>query len=154
MVPDCPDVALPVPAEIHNAVDGSLIVAAFRADPTLGLAVVVAILIREVPRKSALMLVLVHSVCERGTALGPVALSTPGIVGGGIADGRSLELASEASPVLLVFATAMVLHVAIMELLPAVRPGVRASVTSGRAACMFCGIVRVSASHRAAEARS
>ncbi|MCL4763276.1 MAG: hypothetical protein KJ018_16150 [Burkholderiales bacterium] len=136
---------------IHNAVDGSLIVAAFGTDQTLGLAAA-AILIRDVPGKIAVILVLVHSQWKRGAALGLIALSIPGIVGGGIAAGRSIERASEASPLLLLFAMAMMRYVAIVELLPGIGPEVRALVTSRRAALMLRGTVCVSATHRAAEA--
>jgi zinc and cadmium transporter len=136
---------------IHSVVDGSLIVAAFGTDPTLGLLASVAILSHEVPRKYAVILVLVHSGWSRSAALALGALSSLGMVVGGIVAWRALELVNEASPVLLLFAATMMLYVAFVKLLPGIRLGDRAPVTFRQAAFMLSGFVCMSAAHWVAE---
>jgi len=131
----------------HSVVDGSLIAAAFTASLALGIVVTVAIVVHEIPRKCATVLMLVHGSRTRRRALLLGGLSGLGTLGGVVATSASLHSISSAGPVLLFGAAVMTLYVAVVELLPAVRPEEHAALKSRQTAFMLLGIACVGGAH-------
>ncbi len=132
---------------LHSIVDGSLIAAAFGTSPAIGLVATTAILLHEVPRKCATVLVLVHAGRSLRSALLLAALSGLGVIGGGMVASYSLATISHASPLLLAFAASMMLYVALAELLPTLRSADRAWITLRQAAFMVAGAMSVGGTH-------
>jgi len=137
---------------LHSVVDGSLIAAAFSTSFTLGVIAAGAILIHEIPRKCATVLMLRHSGRSARGALALGALASLGVVAGAVIARLSLGAISEASSLLLVCAASMMLYVAIVELLPILRSGGRTRITLSQAMFMLAGAISVSGTHWVVEA--
>ncbi len=105
----------------HSVVDGSLIAGAYATSLPLSVLVMVAIVVHEIPRKCAIIFMLVHAGRTRGRALLLGAVSGLGVLGGAVVAWVSLNSISSASPVLLFGAAAIILYVAVVELMPILR---------------------------------
>lgn len=132
---------------LHSIVDGSLIAAAFGTGPVIGFMATLAILVHEVPRKCATMLVLRRAGRSARRAMMLGALSSLGVVGGGIVASLSLATVREFGPLLLVVAASMMLYVALLQLREVLQSAARARVTARQAVFMFAGAMSVSATH-------
>lgn len=131
----------------HSVVDGSLIVAAFSAGPFFGVAATAAIIVHEIPRKCATVLMLVHAGHSRGKALVLGTVSSLGVLGGGAAAWTSLSSMHAAAPLLLAGAAAMMIYVVVVELMPILRSGGQTLVTFKQAGFMLLGLVAVGSTH-------
>lgn len=113
-------VALIVVADaLHNFVDGVLIAAAFAIDPALGWSAAIGVLAHELPQELADFVVLLQSGLTRPKALALNAGSGAATVLGGVAGYLMLEALQPMIPVVLAFAAASFLYVALAGLVPA-----------------------------------
>jgi zinc transporter ZupT len=131
----------------HSVVDGSLIAGAFMTGLPLGVLVVGAIVVHEIPRKCATIFMLIHAGRTRGQALLLGAVSSLGVLGGAVAAWVSLSLMSSANPLLLVGGATLMLYVAVVELMPILRTDGRAFMTFKHACFMLLGLVCVGGTH-------
>jgi zinc and cadmium transporter len=131
----------------HSLVDGSLIAAAFSTGAVFGAVATAAIIAHEIPRKCATILMLVHSGRSRGRALYLGTLSSIGVLGGGVAAWASLSSMHNATPLLLWGASAMMIYVVIVELMPIMRSGGHSLMTFKQAGFMLLGLIAISGTH-------
>jgi zinc and cadmium transporter len=103
---------------VHNFVDGVLIAAAFVADVQVGIITAIAIIAHEIPQEVGDFLVLLHSGYSRARALALNALSSLAMLGGGLLGYYSLHEMQQLIPLLLAFAAASMIYVAVADLIP------------------------------------
>jgi zinc and cadmium transporter len=115
---------------VHNFVDGIIIAAAFLADVRLGLVTSIAIIAHEIPQELGDYLVLLNSGYSRARALALNLLTGLATLVGGVMGYFALQPLEEWLPVLLGFAAASLLYVAVADLIPGLhrRPELRATV--------------------------
>lgn len=103
---------------VHNFVDGVLIAAAFIADVQVGIVTAIAIIAHEIPQEVGDFLVLLHSGYTRTRALLLNAASSLAMLAGGLIAYFSLQQVQQVIPVLLAFAAASMIYVAVADLIP------------------------------------
>ena len=103
---------------VHNFVDGVLIAAAFVADVQVGIVTAIAIIAHEIPQEIGDFLVLLHSGYSRSRALAWNALSSLAMLAGGVIAYYSLQPLQQLIPLLLAFAAASMIYVAVADLIP------------------------------------
>jgi zinc and cadmium transporter len=103
---------------VHNFVDGVLIAAAFIADVQVGIITSIAIIAHEIPQEVGDFLVLLHSGYSRARALALNALSSLAMLAGGLLGYFSLQEMQQLIPLLLAFAAASMIYVAVADLIP------------------------------------
>jgi zinc and cadmium transporter len=103
---------------VHNFVDGVVIAAAFVADVQVGIVTAIAIIAHEIPQEVGDFLVLLHSGYSRARALVLNALSSLAMLAGGIMAYYSLQELQQIIPLLLAFAAASMIYVAVADLIP------------------------------------
>ena len=115
---------------VHNFVDGVLIAAAFVADVQVGIVTAIAIIAHEIPQEVGDFLVLLHSGYSRARALALNALSGVAMLAGGLMAYYSLQEMQQVIPLLLAFAAASMIYVAVADLIPGLhrRPQLAAGV--------------------------
>lgn len=115
---------------VHNFVDGVLIAAAFIADVQVGIVTAIAIIAHEIPQEVGDFLVLLHSGYSRARALALNALSSLAMLAGGLMAYYSLQEMQQVIPLLLAFAAASMIYVAVADLIPGLhrRPELAAGV--------------------------
>ena len=115
---------------VHNFVDGVVIAAAFVADIEVGVVTAIAIIAHEIPQEVGNFLVLLHSGYSRARALALNALSSLAMLAGGVLAYYSLQEIQQIIPMLLAFAAASMIYVAVADLIPGLhrRPEIAAGV--------------------------
>lgn len=115
---------------VHNFVDGVVIAAAFVADIEVGVVTAIAIIAHEIPQEVGDFLVLLHSGYSRARALALNALSSLAMLAGGVLAYYSLQEIQQIIPLLLAFAAASMIYVAVADLIPGLhrRPEIAAGV--------------------------
>ena len=115
---------------VHNFVDGIVIAAAFVADIEVGVVTAIAIIAHEIPQEVGDFLVLLHSGYSRARALALNALSSLAMLAGGVLAYYSLQQLHQVIPLLLAFASASMIYVAVADLIPGLhrRPEIAAGV--------------------------
>ena len=115
---------------VHNFVDGVVIAAAFVADIEVGVVTAIAIIAHEIPQEVGNFLVLLHSGYSRARALALNALSSLAMLAGGVLAYYSLQEIQHIIPMLLAFAAASMIYVAVADLIPGLhrRPEIAAGV--------------------------
>ena len=115
---------------VHNFVDGVVIAAAFVADIEVGVVTAIAIIAHEIPQEVGDFLVLLHSGYCRAGALALNALSSLAMLAGGVLAYYSLQEIQQIIPLLLAFAAASMIYVAVADLIPGLhrRPEIAAGV--------------------------
>ena len=115
---------------VHNFVDGVVIAAAFVADIEVGVVTAIAIIAHEIPQEVGDFLVLLHSGYSRARALALNALSSLAMLAGGVLAYYSLQEIQHIIPMLLAFAAASMIYVAVADLIPGLhrRPEIAAGV--------------------------
>ena len=103
---------------VHNFVDGVVIAAAFVADVQVGVVTAIAIVAHEIPQEVGNFLVLLHSGFSRGRALALNAMSSLAMLAGGLLAYFSLQDMQQLIPLLLAFAAASMIYVAVADLIP------------------------------------
>jgi zinc and cadmium transporter len=103
---------------VHNFVDGVVIAAAFVADVQVGVVTAIAIVAHEIPQEVGNFLVLLHSGFSRGRALALNAMSSLAMLAGGLLAYFSLQEMQQVIPLLLAFAAASMIYVAVADLIP------------------------------------
>ena len=103
---------------VHNFVDGVVIAAAFIADIEVGIVTAIAIIAHEIPQEVGDFLVLLHSGYSRARALALNALSSLAMLAGGVIAYYSLQEVNQIIPLLLAFASASMIYVAVADLIP------------------------------------
>lgn len=131
----------------HSVVDGSLIAGAFMMSLPFGVLVTAAIVVHEIPRKCATMLILVHAGCSRARALLLGSVSSLGVLVGAVMTWESLSSVNSASPVLLLGAAAIMLYVAIVEVMPFLRSRDHEFMSFKHAGFMLLGLICVGGTH-------
>jgi zinc and cadmium transporter len=114
----------------HNFVDGIIIAGAFLADIRLGLVTALAIIAHEIPQELGEYLVLLHSGYSRARALAFNLLTGLAMLAGGLLGYFALRSLQEWVPILLGFAAASLLYVAVADLIPRLhrRPELQATL--------------------------
>jgi len=103
---------------IHNFVDGILIATAFMADTALGIVTAAAIIAHEIPQEVGDFLILLHSGFGRARALLFNLVTSLATLIGGLLAYLALQPLQQWIPVLLGFAVASMLYVAVADLIP------------------------------------
>ena len=103
---------------VQNFVDGIVIAAAFVADVQVGVVTAIAIVTHEIPQEVGNFLVLLHSGFSRGRALALNAMSSLAMLAGGLLAYFSLQQMQQVIPLLLAFAAASMIYVAVADLIP------------------------------------
>ena len=113
---------------VHNFVDGVVIAAAFLADVEVGIVTAIAIIAHEIPQEVGNFLVLLHSGYSRARALMLNTLSSFSMLAGGLIAYASLQTLHSVIPLLLAFAAASMIYVAVADLIPGLhrRPDIAA----------------------------
>ncbi|MDR2219842.1 MAG: ZIP family metal transporter [Methylobacillus sp.] len=114
----------------HNFVDGILIAAAFMTDFKLGAVTALAIIAHEIPQEVGDFLILLHSGYTKRQALVFNLLSSLATVLGGVIAYFALKSVQGWIPIILGFAAASMIYVAVADLIPGLhkRPELRATV--------------------------
>jgi zinc and cadmium transporter len=111
-------VAILVGDGFHNFTDGLLIAAAFLADPALGWAATLAIIVHEVPQEAGDFAILLAAGWQRAKALFWNGVSSLASLVGGVIGYLSLERAQEWVPYIITVAAASFTYIAIADLMP------------------------------------
>jgi zinc and cadmium transporter len=102
----------------HNFVDGIIIAAAFLADVHLGVVTALAIIAHEIPQEVGDFMILLHSGYTKAQALLLNLLSSLATLLGGVLAYYALRSMQNVVPVLLAFAAASMIYVAVADLIP------------------------------------
>ncbi|TAK86720.1 MAG: ZIP family metal transporter [Aquabacterium sp.] len=103
---------------IHNFCDGVLIAAAFLADPKLGWATAIAVVVHEIPQEVGDYIVLINAGFSRGKALLFNALSGLAAVVGGVLGYYLIKPWQGLLPYMMVIASSSFIYVAVADLIP------------------------------------
>jgi zinc and cadmium transporter len=136
---------------VHSFCDGIVIAAAFRADPALGIAATLAIVAHAVPQQVGDFAVLLHSGFTRRKALMfnvGVGLAT---LAGALAAWFALADMQRVLPVVLAFAAASLLYVAVADLIPSLHRRPELRQTLGQVLAIALGIAVIGITHAALE---
>ncbi len=102
----------------HNFVDGIIIAAAFLADVHLGIVTALAIIAHEIPQEVGDFMILLHSGYTKAQALLLNLVSSLATLLGGVLAYYALRSMQNVVPVLLAFAAASMIYVAVADLIP------------------------------------
>jgi zinc and cadmium transporter len=102
----------------HNFTDGLLIAAAFLADPALGWATTLAIIVHEVPQEAGDFAILLAAGWQRSRALFWNGVSSLTALAGGMVGYLALERAQNWVPIIITIAASSFLYIAIADLMP------------------------------------
>jgi zinc and cadmium transporter len=136
---------------VHSFCDGIVIAAAFLADPALGIAATLAIVAHAVPQQVGDFAVLLHSGFTRRKALMfnvGVGLAT---LAGALAAWFALADMQRVLPVVLAFAAASLLYVAVADLIPSLHRRPELRQTLGQVLAIALGIAVIGITHAALE---
>lgn len=103
---------------VHNFCDGIVIAASFLASPALGAAATLAIVAHALPQQVGDFAVLVHSGYSRGRAFATNTATGLATLAGALAAYFALADMQQALPIVLAFAAASLLYVAVADLIP------------------------------------
>lgn len=114
-----PQVAMIIVGDsLHNFVDGILIAAAFIADPKLGWAAALAIMVHEIPQEIADFMILLGAGVTKFRALVLNALSGVAMTLGGVLGWLALGQLQIAIPYMLILASASFIYISVADLVP------------------------------------
>ncbi|MFJ5445829.1 ZIP family metal transporter [Methylobacillus methanolivorans] len=103
---------------LHNFVDGVLIAAAFVADPILGWATAITVMMHEIPQEISDFMVLLNAGLSKSRALLLNTASGASMMVGGVIGWLALEATQAAIPIILVIAGSSFIYIAVADLVP------------------------------------
>jgi zinc and cadmium transporter len=132
---------------IHNLVDGVLIAAAFVADFRLGAVTAFAIIVHEIPQEVGDFVILLHSGYSRAQAFMLNLVSGLATVIGGVLAYFALGGMQQWVPVLLSFAAASMIYVAVADLIPGLHKRAELRATAQQIVLIALGVMSIMAGH-------
>ncbi|MCK9284690.1 MAG: ZIP family metal transporter [Rhodocyclaceae bacterium] len=132
----------------HNFVDGVLIAAAFMEDVKLGIVTAVAIIAHEIPQEVGDFVILLHSGYSKGKAFAYNLLSSFATLIGGLLAYSALSAAEGVVPVMLAFAAASMIYVAVADLIPGLHKRAELKATVQQVVLISLGILSIAVTHR------
>ncbi len=135
----------------HNFVDGLVIAAAFMESPPLGLITAAAIIAHEVPQELGDFVVLLNAGYSRRRALAFNMASSLAMGGGALLAHLALPVFEGAVPVLLAFACASMIYVAVADLIPGLHRRTQLRATLEQSLLIAVGILSIGGVHHLIE---
>ncbi len=131
----------------HNFIDGILIAAAFTADVKLGLVTALAIIAHEIPQEVGDFLILLHSGYTKKQALIFNLVSSLATMLGGLMAYYGLQFVQGWVPVILAFAAASLLYVAVADLIPGLHKRTELKATLAQVLLISIGVGTILLAH-------
>jgi zinc and cadmium transporter len=132
---------------IHNFVDGVLIAAAFLAGFRLGAVSAFAIIVHEIPQEVGDFVILLHSGYSRARAFMLNLVSSLATVLGGVLAYFALGAMQQWVPVLLSFAAASMIYVAVADLIPGLHKRAELRATAQQVVLIALGVMSIMVGH-------
>lgn len=136
----------------HNFVDGILIAAAFLQSVPLGLVTALAMIAHEIPQEVGDFVILLHSGFSKLKAFAFNLLSSLATVVGGLLGYFFLSAVDGAVPVLLAFAAASMIYVAVADLIPGLHKRRELAATVQQVLLIGLGVGSIVAGHHLVDA--
>lgn len=138
---------------VHNFCDGIVIAAAFIADDALGVATTLAIVAHAVPQQVGDFAVLLHSGFARTKAFGYNIAAGAATLVGALAAYIALANMQQVLPIVLAFAAASLLYVAVADLIPSLHRRSEPLETVKQMLWIALGIAIIATTHLMLEPR-
>jgi zinc and cadmium transporter len=138
---------------VHNFCDGIVIAAAFIADDALGVATTLAIVAHAVPQQVGDFAVLLHSGFARAKAFGYNIAAGAATLAGALAAYGALANMQQVLPIVLAFAAASLLYVAVADLIPSLHRRSEPLETVKQMLWIALGIAIIATTHLLLEPR-
>ena len=129
---------------IHNFCDGTLIAAAFLADPEVGWIAALAVVLHEIPQEVGDYIVLLNAGFSRAKALAYNALSGLAGVAGGVVGYFAIGPFEAWLPFMLVIAASSFIYVAVADLIPQLQRHLTARETFFQVVWLAVGLGMIS----------
>jgi zinc and cadmium transporter len=146
-----PGLMIVIGNSVHNFCDGIVIAATFIADFTLGTTTTVAIVAHAIPQQVGDFAVLMHSGYSRRRAFTTNLVTGAATLAGGLVGYFALTPVQRFLPVVLAFAAASLLYVAVADLIPSLHRHPAPAQTARQLALIAIGIALIAVVHFALE---
>ena len=132
---------------VHSFCDGIVIAAAFLADHALGVATTLAIVAHAVPQQVGDFAVLLHSGFARAKAFGYNIAAGAATLAGALAAYGALANMQQLLPIVLAFAAASLLYVAVADLIPSLHRRPEPMETARQVVAILLGVAIIGGMH-------